>query len=147
MALSIAILLGLKMCWKIERYYSRCGHWATPVIETFCAKGFSNGWACGDSQVNAESVPQRDGPCPRCVYRDDRKLPGVAFTHRFSGGGPSVPFSRNSLNAKPLAMAKEEREKLAQEAAETRCLVLSYKTPGGWRQRRLIGNFGWNKRG
>ena len=109
----------LKMCWKVERYYSQCGHWATPVVETFCAKGFASGLACADSSVNAESLPQQRGLCPRCAYQHKRLLPGVVLMHRYSDEGPSVPFSRATLNAKPLAMTKEAREKLAQEAADS----------------------------
>lgn len=123
MALALQNLLRLKMCWKVERYYSQCGHWADPVIEKFCAKGLSDGLACDESKVNSESLPLRRMLCPKCAYQHNRNLPGVAFTHRFNDDGPSVPFSRDSLNAKPLAMAKEEREKIAQEAADSKLRI------------------------
>lgn len=111
------------MCWKVERYYSQCGHWASPIIETFCAKGLSNGVACDDSKVNSDSVPQRRGLCPTCAYQIGRQLPGVALTHRHSDDGPSVPFSRDTLNAKPLAMAKEGRDKLTQKATDSKLSI------------------------
>jgi hypothetical protein len=97
------------MCWFREQYFRQCGHWGIANLESYCERGKVTITGCGDKWIEGPSE-SLDGLCPTCKYQRGVKLLGVEITHISHPSLPPVPFSRRSVEEKPLRMTAEAME-------------------------------------
>jgi len=111
-----------RMCHLTETYYTRCSHWGSKRVETPCEVANLHGWTAGCSSHETIAATRVEDLCGACKHRERCGQPGVAFTH--TSDQSTVPLSRESIQAKPMTLERQENDERTQMQATA--LLLCY---------------------